>query len=147
MSFFEVGDDVVDIIRGKGKVIRVDINSHTNKLPICVSFQGGCEVRWFTPEGRYTVNDFLPTLYHAEGFTAPAAPEPERCPFKEWDAVLVRDSKEECWQVHKFIKMTLPERRFVTTCGNEITHSYKECILYKGNELLLDSLLEPEESV
>ena len=58
---FKVGDEVIDILTGqRGKIVEIGTNDN-NTFPIYVSFN---EVKDYTLDGRYYLNDKYPKLLH-----------------------------------------------------------------------------------
>lgn len=130
---FEVGDKVIDMHYGKGKVAAV-FEGQYQEYPIYVDFENG-RTNQYTKEGRDLANDFMPTLYHTEGFTSPSCKEPERKhQFKPFDKVLVRDEKSAPW-LCAFFSYELDDRiigkkKYVTTSCDRWCY----CIPYEGNK-------------
>lgn len=92
----KVGDKVSHPVFGNG-VIKINDHSH---LPIQVVFDQG-HFGWFYSDGRYTINDVLPTLYYGlNTFQIIATPV---SPYKvgEWIAVL----HGEDWKFAQYIGM------------------------------------------
>ena len=59
----------------------------------------------------------------------------EKCPFKTFDKVLVRDTNDQPWKINLFSHYKEgQEYPFVTIIG-----VYKQCISYEGNEHLVDT--------
>ena len=131
---FEVGDRVVDLTYGYGNVIRV-LNDEAEDYPVVVKLDTFSQkiTKQYAMDGRYNKKEFIPSLYHAEGFTPPSCDEPERkpkCPFKPFDKVLVRDEDDEEW-VPVFFRASISDNEYVTIGSGII---WKQCIPYEGNE-------------
>ena len=59
----------------------------------------------------------------------------EKCPFKTFDKVLVRDTNDQPWKINLFSHYKEgQEYPFVTMIG-----VYKQCVSYEGNEHLVDT--------
>lgn len=136
---FEVGDRVVDLTYGYGNVIRV-LNDEAEDYPVVVKLDAFSQIspkmtKQYTMDGRYNKQEFVPSLYHAEGFTPPSCDEPERkieCPFKPFDKVLVRDEDNQKWRPNFFYYYNDKVRdfRYVMINGD----AFAQCISYEGNE-------------
>ena len=132
---FEVGDRVIDLTFGYGNVIRI-LNDEAEDYPVVVRLDTLSQkmTNQYTMDGRYNKQEFIPSLYHAEGFTPPTCDEPERkpkCPFKPFDKVLVRDADNKKW-IPQFFRCynNAEDFPYVTIYGE----AFAQCIPYEGNE-------------